>query len=320
MTIALAHSRGWLDFDEKVAAYWPEFAQEGKGNVTVRQLLAHQAGLPVIDEPLTPELLADFDALAAVLAKQVPAWEPGTKHGYHAISLGFYEGELLRRVDPRHRSLGRFFQEEIAEPLGMEFYIGTPREIPDSRIARMLDISPAKSLLHVGDMPARFVFAILNPKSVTTRSFMNPRVRVGSDFARPPMRYLEVPASNGIGQVRAIARAYGVFASGGEELGIREETMRCPCEPDSPPAPGCFDEVMKMEIHFSLGYWKPYPDFPFGSSEKAFGHPGLGGSFGYADPDTGIGYAYAMTRMGYETRSENPREKALRDAVHGCLK
>ena len=106
MTLAIAHSRGWLDYEERVAAYWPEFAQQGKERITVRQLLAHQAGLFAIDEPVDRSIVADLDRLAVVLARQKPAWEPGTRQAYHALSLGFYEGELLRRVDPHHRSLG----------------------------------------------------------------------------------------------------------------------------------------------------------------------------------------------------------------------
>ena len=116
MTLAIAHSRGWLDYEERVCTYWPEFAQQGKERITVRQLLAHQAGLFAIDEPVDRSIVADLDRLAVVLARQKPAWEPGTRQAYHALSLGFYEGELLRRVDPQHRSLGQFFQDEIASP------------------------------------------------------------------------------------------------------------------------------------------------------------------------------------------------------------
>jgi len=124
MTVAVVHSRGLIDYDEKVATYWPEFAQNGKESITVRQLLSHQAGLPVLDKKLTLEQVADLDALAEVLARQKPIWEPGTKHGYHAATLGLYMNELIQRVDPQHRSLGQFFQDEIAEPLDLEFYIG----------------------------------------------------------------------------------------------------------------------------------------------------------------------------------------------------
>src|SRR6187200_2916523 len=132
MTLALAHSRGWLDYDEPVATYWPEFAQQGKGAITVRQLLAHQAGLFAFNEPVDRSVIADLDRLAVVLARQKPTWEPGARQAYHALTLGFYEGGLLRRLDPRRRSLGQFFHDEIATPLGEEFYIGLPESIPNS--------------------------------------------------------------------------------------------------------------------------------------------------------------------------------------------
>lgn len=137
MTLAVAHSRGWLDYEERVATYWPEFAQNGKENITVRQLLAHQAGLFALDEKVDRSVVADLDRLAIVLARQKPAWEPGTRQAYHGITIGYYENELLRRIDPEHRSLGRFFQDEIATPLGLDFYIRLPESIPDSRLATM---------------------------------------------------------------------------------------------------------------------------------------------------------------------------------------
>jgi CubicO group peptidase (beta-lactamase class C family) len=142
LAIALAHSRGYLDYEERVCTYWPEFAQQNKDKVTVRQLLSHQAGLFSIDAPVDKEIVADLDRLAVVLAQQKPAWEPGTRQAYHAQSLGFYEGELLRRVDPRHRSLGQFFQDEIASPLGLDFYVRLPEEIPNSRLATIQKANP----------------------------------------------------------------------------------------------------------------------------------------------------------------------------------
>ncbi|MBE3117297.1 MAG: beta-lactamase family protein, partial [Candidatus Atribacteria bacterium] len=135
MTLAVAHSRGWLDYEQRVCRYWPEFAQHGKETITVRQLLAHQAGLFAFDEPVDRSVVADLDRLAVVLARQKPAWEPGTRQAYHAISLGFYESELLRRIDPHHRSLGQFFHDEIASPLGLDFYIRLPESISNSRLA-----------------------------------------------------------------------------------------------------------------------------------------------------------------------------------------
>ena len=154
MTLAIAHSRGWLDYEERVCAYWPEFAQQGKERITVRQLLAHQAGLYALDEPLDRALVADFDRLAVVLARQKPAWEPGTRQAYHGITLGFYESELLRRIDPLHRSLGQFFQDEIASPLGLEVYIRLPEHIPNARLAAMTRPAWSEMTLRLSAAPA----------------------------------------------------------------------------------------------------------------------------------------------------------------------
>jgi len=162
MTLALAHSRGWLDYEAPVARYWPEFAQQGKAAVSVRQLLAHQAGLFALDVPLDRELLADFDRLAIVLARQKPAWPPGTRQAYHAVTLGFYENEILRRIDPQRRSLGQFFQDEIATPLGLDFYISLPESIPNERLA---SIAHAGILARLRGFPPRLMLATLNPRA-----------------------------------------------------------------------------------------------------------------------------------------------------------
>ena len=153
MTLALAHSRRWLDYDERIASYWPEFAQHGKDRITVRQLLAHQAGLFAFDEPVDRDTVADLDRLAAVMARQTPAWEPGTRQAYHAITLGFYESELLRRVDPQHRSLGQFFEDEIARPLGIDAYIRLPESVPNARLATLSPPGRLEMLLRLPAAP-----------------------------------------------------------------------------------------------------------------------------------------------------------------------
>lgn len=130
LVLAHAHSRGLFEYDRPLARYWPEFARDGKGHVTVRELLSHRAGLPYLDTELTPDLLADHDRLAEVLADQEPAWEPGTRHGYHSVTIGLYVNELLRRVDGR--TVGAYLAEELAGPLGLDLYVGLPERIgPD---------------------------------------------------------------------------------------------------------------------------------------------------------------------------------------------
>jgi len=318
MAMAVAHSRGMLDHDERVCAYWPEFAQNGKENITVRQLLSHQAGLSAMDEPLDLATIAERDALADVISRQKPAWEPGTRHGYHGISLGWYEGELIHRVDPKRRSIGHFFHDEIAEPLGLEFYIGVPPWVPGSRIAQIEAFHPLQMLLHLNTMPPGMVLALMNPRSLTTRSLNHMKLHSPVDLNKPEFRAVEVPAGGGVGLVRSIAKAYGAFATGGRELGITRETLDALMTPAAPPTSGTHDMVLHTDTLFSLGYMKPFPSFRFGVSEKAFGAPGLGVSFGYADPDTRTGFAYAPNKLGFYMW-DDPREKALRDALIHCL-
>src|SRR5215813_5409994 len=233
MTLAVAHSHGWLDYEERVSAYWPEFAQRGKERITVRQLLAHQAGLFAIDEPVDRSTLADLDRLAVILARQKPAWEPGTRQAYHALTLGFYEGELLRRVDPRHRSLGQFFHDEIATPLGEDVYIGLPDTIANSRLAT---IAPPRPFDMLFGFPLRFTLEAINRRSNIYRALeINPGTRVSFDEQRVYTRNLEVPSGNAVGTARAMAHAYNVFATDGRELGLRHETLDLLAAPAIPP-------------------------------------------------------------------------------------
>ena len=313
MTLALAHSRGWLDYDERVAAYWPEFAQQGKERVTVRQLLAHQAGLYALDEPPDRTLVADLDRLAAILARQKPAWEPGTRQAYHGITLGFYESELLRRIDPRHRSLGQFFQEEIASPLGLDFYIRLPEAVPESRLAT---IARPRALDMLLGFPLRLTLEAMRRQSKIVRALRGSELP--HDERRVYARNFEVPAGGGIGTARAIARAYNVFATDGHELGLRRDTLDLLAAPAVPPTRGFRDECLKAEVQFSLGFMKPTTVFPFGSPES-FGSPGSGGSLGFADPTLGIGYGYVTSQMGTSLTGD-PRDVALRDALYTSIR
>jgi CubicO group peptidase (beta-lactamase class C family) len=318
MAVALAHSRGLIDYDARVAEYWPEFAQNGKESITVRQLLSHQAGLSGLDIPLDARKLADLDTVADALARQKPAWKPGTRQGYHALTIGWYEGELIRRVDPSHRSLGRFFADEVAAPLGLEFYIGLPAGLPPERIARIKGASIPSMLAHVGTMPALMMASFLRPGSHTARAFGNPRLRGPADLDRPEYRAVEIPAGGGIGQVRSIARAYADLAAGGRELGLSERTMDELVAPPRPPSGNPRDLVLWVPAAYSLGFVRPAGDFQFGRGRRSLGHPGAGGSFGFADPDAEVGFAYAPNRLGHHLR-DDPREKALRDALYRCL-
>jgi CubicO group peptidase (beta-lactamase class C family) len=317
MTLAIAHSRGWLDYDERIATYWPEFAQGGKEAITVRQLLAHQAGLFAFDEPVGPALIGDLDGLAVVLARQRPAWKPGQRQAYHAISLGFYEGELIRRVDPQHRSLGQFFQDEIATRLGEDVFIRLPADVANTRLA---SLAPPSPLAMLRGFPPHLMLDAMNHRSIVYRALLdNPGCAFVRDTDHVYARNLEVPSGGAVATARGIAHAYGVFASGGHELGLKPTTLQLLDEPATPPSSGTFyDEFFREHVEFSLGFMKPGGVWLFGGA-RSFGAPGAGGSFGFADPDDGIGYAYVTSRMGTSLTGD-PRDVALRDALHASLR
>jgi CubicO group peptidase (beta-lactamase class C family) len=312
MTLAVANARGWIDYDAPVARYWPEFAQNGKNTITVRQLLGHEAGLVLLDEELTIEKLRDLDYMGRLLARQKPAWPPGTRHGYHTMSIGLYMQELIRRVDPSRRTLGRFFHEEIAEPLNLEFYIGLPPDIPDERLAVLKTMSRLRALLALRNTPPVLITKILRPGSLLRRSML----LANMDMNDRRSLEIEMPAGNGVGTARAIARAYSAFAEGGNEIGITPETFARVTAPPEIARPK--DELLGIPSYFSLGFLRPGPDVSFGMSPRAFGAPGAGGSFAFADPDARLGYAYVMNKMDFYL-SDDPREKPLRDAVYRAI-
>ncbi len=315
--MALAHARNYFQYDDRVSTHWPPFGQNGKDAVTVRQLLDHQAGVAAVDENLTPEKIADREALMNQLGAKRPDWEPGTRHGYHAFSLGWYESELLRQTDPQGRPLGQFFAEEIAAPLDVEFYIGLPGSVDEERVAEIDGFHPLAMVKHLNTFPWRMVLAFLNPRSVTTRSLSPFDIKTPAELNEPAFRAVEIPAGNGIGQVRDLAKLYGILATGGTELGLTDMTFDELLAKPTPPTEGSLDVVLKTETSYNLGFGKPHEGFRFGSPQ-AFGTHGAGGSFAFADPTRELGFAYAPNRMGTHLR-DDPRKKALREAVIDCV-
>jgi CubicO group peptidase (beta-lactamase class C family) len=307
LTMALAESRGLFDYDERVSRYWPEFRQFGKEGITIRQLLSHQAGLFALDVNIDKKLVRDLDHLGVVLARQKPAWRPGDRQAYHGITLGFYESELLRRADPLHRSLGQYFREELAKPLDVEFYIGLPEEIPDSRLAPLQRFSMWSALM---GLPFELAVASLNPRSRFRRCLEGSELSEQGDHVYA--RRIEIPSGGGVGTARALAKLYGVFATGGKELGLRKETLEKLMAPAVPPAHGFKDECLKVEVQFSLGFEK----LP-AVHASAFGAQGTGGSMAFADPHAKLGYAYVPNRLGAKLQDE--RELAIREALYKSI-
>jgi CubicO group peptidase (beta-lactamase class C family) len=316
LAVAHAVSTGLLDYDARVCDYWPEFAQQGKETVTVRQLLAHQAGLCALDPNPTLQDVADPERLSPILASQKPAWRPGTRHGYHAITIGWYQSELIRRTDPRGRTLGRYLADEIAGPMGLDVHIGLPASVDRNRVAYVHNWKRPESLLHVHQMPLGFLGAALNPVGLTARAVSVPSDvnAFNGDYNRDEVRGVEIPSANGIGNARAVAQLYGAAATADTRLGLTETTIAELRAPARNPSGGVRDKVLRVDSEYSVGFCKPLPHFVFGSSNQAFGTPGFGGSFGFADPETGIGYAYTMNRLGFHLLSD-PRELRVRQAL-----
>jgi CubicO group peptidase (beta-lactamase class C family) len=206
-----------------------------------------------------------------------------------------------------------FFAGEVARPLAVEFFIGVTDDAVLERLAKFSGGGRLGAALHAHQMPKRLLLGMLNPRSMTARAFGNPKALAMnmSSINRPDVLRLEFPSMNGVGEVRAIAKVYSALATGASELGLGRATLD---ELETVVTPS-FDHIFRLDSAFAMGFMKPFPILPFGSTARSYGHTGLGGSFGFADPDLGLGYAYAMNRGGYSLPTD-PRELALRDALY----
>jgi CubicO group peptidase (beta-lactamase class C family) len=317
LVIASLRSKGLLDWDETVAHYWPEFAAAGKDAITVRQLMAHEAGLAVIDHPLRSKDLIDLDALAKVLAAQRPAWVAGESNGYHAVSLGLYQNELVRRIDPQHRTIGRILAEEFVEPFGLSLYIGLPEDVDLDSVAVLGRLAPRAALRQLTGVPWPLARQLADKRSPTSRSLTNPALARAERFTQRHVLAPELPSSNGVGTPRSIAALYGAAAIGAPKLPIDDVTLAELAAPVTTRVRT--DLLLRARRAYALGFSRPVPEHWFGSpAGRSFGTPGLGGSFGFADPDAKVGYAYAPNRLGIRL-SNDPREVAVRTAVYASL-
>lgn len=316
--MAVAHSQGLFDLDHPVAEYWPEFARHGKDQITVRQLLAHQGGLITVEPSLNSDILADHDQLADILADQKPHWQVGARHGYHTLTLGWYQNELIRRCDPHQRSLGQFFHDEIAEPLGIDFYIGLPEDVPEDRLSNVRGYHRVAVLGHLNQLPPLMVLSGIWPRSLVAKSIRTLPINNPAHIASSKYRHVEIPSANGIGQASAIAKVYDVLARGGSELGIEKSTWDELVAPPISPTGGPRDAILKIETYYGFGFSRPSRGFPFGTDYSAFGCPGAGGSFGMADPAHELGFAYLTNTMSFRI-FDDPRERAIRKACYRCL-
>ena len=302
--------QGKLDLDAPVVKYWPEFAQAGKDKLPVRYLLSHRAGLPAVRKTLPPEALYDWNTMTNALAAQEPWWVPGTKHGYHAITYGWLVGEVVRRASGK--SLGTYFRDEIVTPLGLDAHIGLDAR-HDSRTSNIIPAPPpgpgeVNSLAELLTDPESVSFkAIMNPGAVLDPNVVNSRA----------WRGMELPSANGHATARSIARAYAALARGGEIDGYRvlspASIERCYTEQSFG-----MDEVLKQKTRIGLGFMLSQPGIEMGPNPHAFGHPGAGGSLGFADPDAKVGFGYTMNQMGTDPLLD-PRAARLFNALYASM-
>lgn len=310
LTAMVAHrlvDQGLLDLDAPVARYWPEFAQADKGSIPVAELLDHQAGLPAVRAMLPNEALYDWQAMTSALAAQEPWWRPGTRHGYHAVTYGWLVGEVIRRASGR--TVGTIFREEVAGPLGLDIHIGFGPE-HDDRVAS-LRAGPRP------EGPTLFDKIMTDPTSMTARAFANPlSMLVPTNFASRAWRETELPAVNGHATARSLARLYGALACGGAHDGVSPESIaRASTERSNGR-----DAVLDVPTRFGLGFMLTQPSSPAASfgGPRGFGHPGAGGSVGFADPESRIGFGYTMNRMGSSILLD-PRVVDLTAALYASL-
>jgi CubicO group peptidase (beta-lactamase class C family) len=296
---------GRLDFDAPVSNYWPEFAAEGKGNIPVRWLFSHRAGLAAIDKPLSVDDVYAWDPVVAALAEQRPNWVPGSAHGYHAITYGWLAGEVLKRASGM--SVGKLVAERLARPLGLDFWIGLPDAL-NARVAPQIPAPPPAP----GTPPDPFMDRLADPKSLMHRAFTNPS-GLFTAANTPAFRAAEVPAANGIGTARSLSRLYAACI--GQVDGVRllkpetiERAMRTQARGE--------DLVVGYETRYGTGFQLTFPSRPM-AGEGSVGHYGMGGSVAFAHPERGLSFGYVMNQM-LSPSGPDPRSTALIQAVLRC--
>ncbi|MEU9439591.1 serine hydrolase domain-containing protein [Streptomyces sp. NPDC048304] len=309
--LLLLHQRGELDLDAPVGAYWPEYKAAGKEHTLVRHLLAHRAGVPVLDRPLTPAEAADPDLGAAAVAAQAPVWEPGTDHGYHAQTYSWLTGELIRRITGR--PVGAWIADEIARPVGADLWLG----LPDSEHARVGRVGPVEAPEAAGALktrPKRAVAeAYADPGSLTRRAFA--AITPLPDENDPAYRAAVLPASNGIATADGLARFYASLigeVDGATRLFTPETVRLARAEQSAGP-----DRVLVVGTRFGLGYMLHGAASPL-LSPGSFGHPGRGGALAFADPETRIAFGY-VTNGFRKSVTADPRAQALVRAVRTAI-
>ncbi|XP_071944338.1 beta-lactamase domain-containing protein 2-like [Antedon mediterranea] len=317
ISVAYLVDKGLLDYNVKVAKYWPEFGKSGKENITVEILLSHQAGIPFTPDVMTYNLFRDHDALGEALAATTPLWQPGT-HGYHALTMGSYCSQLIKRVDPKNRTLGRFFAEEIAIPFDIDFHIGLPLK-ENYRVARLSFLSNNNALRVLKGITKeknrRIAYAYMQPGSLVNKLLVNAG-EVGElwHYNDPYVRSIEIPSALGIGTAESLAKIYGILANGGSFNG---KTLLSPGlieKLNSVVVPGV-DAIFNYPSLIGLGTMITQLN-----ETNTFGHPGNGGQMSAADPKMRLGYAFLSRHSSSYGSGNDPRYLVLRDELYNCVR
>jgi CubicO group peptidase (beta-lactamase class C family) len=297
--------QGALDYDERVARVWPEFAAGGKSGITLRQLLSHQAGLPAVRAVLPAGAVFDWDGMCAALAGHEPWWEPGTAHGYHVNTFGFLVGEVVRRTTGL--SLGDYVRRQITGPLGADFFIG----VPAADLARVADFFGLVAT------PPTVTAGLREDRLMELHAYFNPPEFSGSGVVNTrAWRTAELPSTNGHATARGIARIFEMLVAGGRYQGTEVVAAAPLAEAVTEQVYGD-DLILHRPSRFGLGFQLTQAERLLGPNAGSFGHFGAGGSLGFCDPVAKLAFGYAINTMG--PRWQNPRNRALIDACYSCL-
>ena len=309
IAVAICVERGLLDYNEKVVTYWPEFADKGKGDVTVAQLLSHRAGLYTVDGDITLEEALDWDTVTTRLAATAPRFPVDSTHGYHAITFGWLAGELVRRVSGK--SIGQFVRDEIVSPLGAEFHIGLPEEL-EPRVARLMAHPIPKFTPEV----AKLMMERSAPGTKGAEALGLNGAFGNGVFNKPEVHRAMIPGANGIGNARSLARIYAAIVGEVDGVRILGEATRSRATVSNTPK-GEMDQVLISETDFAMGFMVHCPRTPF-SGPTSFGHDGAGGSSSFADPSREMGFSYVMNTMMTVADSDPRRERLIAAAVQSA--
>ena len=306
LSLAILVDDGLVDYDEKVITYWPEFGAEGKQDVTVAQLLSHQAGLCGVDQKLAVEDLYDFPKMVNLLAAQKPLWDPGTAVGYHAITWGYFPGELIRRITGK--SLGSYFHEKVSGPLEADFFIGIPKS-QISRCGELIGPNRARKETKMQEPPRSAKFYDI--------ALLNPSIAPYRDASSNAWRRAEIAGANGQANARGIATIYGALANGGDLDGDRIISSEAIAAATKIEVDGEIDNVTGTRVRLARGFMLNSEN-AYGPYSDSFGHGGAGGSLGFADPLNNVGFGYAMNQMQADVASPS-RSSKLVNSFYDCI-